>query len=200
MKQIARILSTVFHPLLIPLYGMLLVVFFSYMSFFPWNLKGFILGMVALFTLLIPMLSIWLLKVMKLIGDVSLNNRADRKLPYLISLISYLFCGILLYKIGVPLWLVGFIAGGIASLIIAAFITIWWKISAHMTAMAGLTGCALFLSQAFSMLPFWILIALILLTGLLGSSRILLNRHTFGQVLAGTANGFICVYLTMLLL
>ncbi|MGL4292660.1 MAG: phosphatase PAP2 family protein [Bacteroidales bacterium] len=200
MKIIARILSTVLHPLLMPLYGMLLVVFFSYMSFFPTSLKGFMLAIVALFTMLVPMLSIALLKFMKVISDVSLNNRADRKIPYLISLGSYLACGILLYRINVPLWLVGFIGGGLASLLIASVITIWWKISAHMTGMAGLTGCALYLSQTFSMMPFWLLPLLILFTGMLGSSRIILNRHTFGQVLAGTANGFLCVYLVMLFL
>lgn len=200
MKLIARILSTVLHPLLMPLYGMLLVLFYSYMTFFPWKLKGFMLGITALFTLVVPMVSIWLLQIMKLIKSVSLNDRADRKLPYLISLVSYFLCGVLFFKINVPYWLLGFIGGGILSLIIASVITIWWKISAHMTGMAGLTGCALFLSQGFGMLPFGLLIALILLTGMLGTSRILLGRHTFGQVLAGSANGFLCVYLAMLLI
>lgn len=199
MKLIARILSTVLHPLLVPLYGMLMVVFYSYMTFFPWKLKGFLLGIVALFTLVIPMISIVLLRAMKLIHSVSLNERRDRKLPYLISVISYIFCAVLLYRINVPLWLIGFMGGGILSLIIAALITIRWKISAHLTGMGGLLGCALFLTQAFSMLPLWILLLTILLTGMLGSSRIILGRHTFAQTLAGTANGFLCVYLTMLL-
>lgn len=41
------------------------------------------------------------------------------------------------------------------------------------------------------------LIATIIAAGLVGSSRLLLNRHTPMQVLAGTANGFVCVYLLM---
>lgn len=200
MKLIARILSTVLHPLLMPLYGMLLVLFYSYMSFFPWRFKGITLGIVVLFTLVIPMLSIWLLKFMKLIKSVTLNNRADRKLPYLVSIFSYVACGILFYKMNMPLWLLGFIGGGILSLIIASVITIWWKISAHLTGIGGLTGCALFLTQGFGMLPFGWLIALVLLTGMLGSSRILLGRHTFWQVIAGSVNGFLCIYLAMLLL
>ncbi len=41
------------------------------------------------------------------------------------------------------------------------------------------------------------LIATIVAAGLVGSSRLLLNRHTPMQVLAGSANGFLCVYLMM---
>lgn len=200
MKLIARILSTVLHPLLMPLYGMLLVVFFSYLSFFPWNLKGFLLGIVALFTLLIPMVSILLLRAMKLIKSVTLFDREDRKLPYLLSISSYILCGILLFRINMPLWLVGFMAGGVLSLIITAIITLRWKISAHLTGIGGLLGCTLILLQSFNMIPLWALMLLILLTGMLGSSRILLGCHTFAQTLAGTVNGFLCVYLTMLFL
>lgn len=200
MKVIAKILSSVLHPLLMPTYGMLLVVFYSFMRFFPWNLKGFMLGIVALFTLIIPMGSIFVLYALKLIRSVHLNDRHDRKLPYLISLIAYFFCGVLLFKLNVPLWLLGFLIGGLASLLIASVITIWWKISAHMTGMAGVTACAFYLSQYFDMLPMWLLITTVLCTGMLGSARILLNRHTFGQVLAGALNGFICIYLGMTLL
>ena len=43
---------------------------------------------------------------------------------------------------------------------------------------------------------FWayLICAIIILAGMLGTSRIYMNRHTFWQVVAGFANGYICVY------
>ena len=45
----------------------------------------------------------------------------------------------------------------------------------------------------------WLLVAAVVgaLCGLLGSARMLLKRHTFMQVVAGWANGFLCVSLIM---
>ena len=41
---------------------------------------------------------------------------------------------------------------------------------------------------------YWLICAIIILAGMLGTSRIYMNRHTFWQVVAGFANGYICVY------
>ncbi len=199
MKLIARFFSSVLHPLLMPLYGTFILIHYSYLDVYPASVKRVILYIVGLFTLVIPLVGIVLLKALKLIEHVSLNRREDRKLPYLITLASYFACGYLLYKLNLPPWVVGFVAGGLLSLIVASVITIWWKISAHMTGMGGFLGAMVFLFHYMNLMPLWLLLTAILLTGLLGTSRIELNRHTFGQVLAGTFNGFVCVYLTMLL-
>lgn len=183
-----------------PLYGGILIFLYSFLLLYPIRLKLFVLGVIAVFTMIVPMLGIVLLKTLGLIKTVALNHREDRKLPYLISLLSYFVCGLILIKINLPLWVVGFVAGGLASLLIASVITMKWKISAHLTGMGGLLGCAFYLSQQYAMLPLWMLLLFILLTGALGTSRIYLGRHTFGQVVAGTCNGFLCVYLGMLLL
>lgn len=199
MKLIARFFSSVLHPLLMPLYGTFILIHYSYLDVYPASVKRVILYIVGLFTLVIPLVGIVLLKALRLIEHVSLNRREDRKLPYLITLASYFACGYLLYKLNLPPWVVGFVAGGLLSLIVASVITIWWKISAHMTGMGGFLGAMVFLFHYMNLMPLWLLLTAILLTGLLGTSRIELNRHTFGQVLAGTFNGFVCVYLTMLL-
>ncbi|MEG1616710.1 MAG: hypothetical protein RR202_06205 [Bacteroidales bacterium] len=199
MKLIARFFSSVLHPLLMPLYGTFILIHYSYLDVYPASVKRVILYIVGLFTLVIPLVGIVLLKALRLIEHVSLNRREDRKLPYLITLASYFACGYLLYKLNLPPWVVGFVAGGLLSLIVASIITIWWKISAHMTGMGGFLGAMVFLFHYMNLMPLWLLLTAILLTGLLGTSRIELNRHTFGQVLAGTFNGFVCVYLTMLL-
>ena len=200
MKLLSRFFSTVLHPLLMPIYGAILVFAYSFLIFYPMRIKLFVLGVIAVFTLIAPMLGIIILKALKLISSVSLVNREDRKYPYWIALLSYFLCILLLIKINLPLWVPGFICGGLLSLIVSAVITTKWKISAHLTGMGGLLGCALYLSQHYLMLPLWLLLLIIFLTGALGTSRIYLGRHTFGQVIAGSVNGCLCVYLFMTLI
>lgn len=66
-----------------------------------------------------------------------------------------------------------------------------------MAAMGGLTAVAFFIAaKHIGVIPMlWPMIICVMLTGLVASARLYLNRHTPLQVVAGTANGFICVYL-----
>ena len=198
MKIIAKILSTILHPLLMPVYGIILVILFSFMRFFPIRMNLYLFGLVAVFTLFVPLLAIVVLYSTGIISSINLRERKDRKWPFLIAVISYIICGVLFYRFEVPLWILGFITGGVISLLIDFIITFWWKISAHMTGIGGFTACSVFLTQTFEMFPLYGVMLVVLAAGLLGSSRILLNRHTLGQVLAGTVNGFASIYIAML--
>jgi len=65
------------------------------------------------------------------------------------------------------------------------FVTIRWKISAHAAAIGGLLGGFLMLSIRLQENPVWILSALILISGIVGSARLILGKHTSTQVYAG---------------
>ena len=199
MKIIARIFSTIFHPLLMPSLGTLFAIFFSYLVFYPPTLKLVLMGVIMLFTLLLPAIFIIILYKRKVISDIGLNKREERGLPYLMTFISYGACALLLYRFSVPLWILGFMCGAILSLITAWLISYKWKISAHATGAGGFLACLFYIMTKFEMLPLWFFCLMILCVGMLCTSRIILNRHTFGQVVAGTANGLfwilLCIYL-----
>ena len=197
MKYIAHFFSILLHPLLMPFYGMVIILTYSYLSIFPLNFKIAIASVVLLFTGAIPAISIGLLYKLGKITSIDLNIRQERPLPYLITIISYLLCGLFFYKIQLPLWLLFYIGGALTSILIAAIINNWWKISAHMTGIGGVLATGFALARIQHQFPIGLFVLLILLTGMLGTSRIALKRHTFLQVLAGTANGFICVYLSV---
>lgn len=76
------------------------------------------------------------------------------------------------------------------------------EISAHMAGMAGIVALIynmhVQITEAFNLL--WVMIVAVSLCGILGSARIILARHTLGQVIAGAINGFLCVTLLMQLL
>ena len=185
MKLLATILSTIFHPLLMPTYGIAIALYTSYMRVFGDRLLGIIVIGVLLTTCILPSLGIFILYKTGHISDFRLHNRT----------VCYIACYLYLYRFGIPNWILSFIAGAIVSLIISLFINRYWKISAHMVA-AGAMAVLVFLMSIYRLMLtpyiFPLQITIILLAGLIGSSRILLNRHTIGQVGAGFALAAMC--------
>lgn len=194
MKNLAHFFSAILTPLLMPFYGIWILFFFSYLYILPLTFKLFITSGVLFFTAILPGIAIlWLYKIGK-IKSIGLNDQNDRIIPYLINLTGYGFCLYFLYKARLPVWVLGFMVGCIGSVITAMLINIRWKISAHLTGIGGLTGLAFGLASMQMTFPIILFCSLILLTGILGTSRIGLERHTLMQVIAGTANGFIWVF------
>ncbi len=192
MKQIATILSALFHPLLMPTYGIAIALYTSYMRIFGATLLGSTLAGVVLSTCILPTLGILVLYKTGFVSNFRLHNRTERTLPYLFCFICYIVGYLFLYRLGLPHWVLSFMACAIISLIIVIFINRYWKISAHMTAAGALVALVFLMSFSQLMLTHLILplqISVILLAGAIGSARILLGRHTLAQVAAGFALG-----------
>ena len=177
-----------------PTYGIAIALFTSYMRIFGDRLLGIIIIGVLLTTCVLPSLGIFILYKTGQISDFRLHNRTERTVPYIINFACYIACYLYLYRFGVPSWILSFIAGAIVSLIICLFINRYWKISAHMVAAGSMVTLVFLMSFSHLMLTPYIFplqIIIILLAGAIGSARILLNRHTLGQVAAGFALGIV---------
>ena len=197
MKYLAHFFSTILHPLLMPSIGVILLSLFSPLKYYGYSVNSSIFMFVFIFTMIIPALSIWMLYSFRVIDDYTLHNRKERTIPYLITALCYLICAVYMYFLSTPKWIMCFFIGGMISLIIDLIITKYWKISAHMTGIGGLLSLIFVLYFFGFGAPEWLFLLAILLTGILGSSRIYLNCHTLGQVLAGTFNGFVSIYLSI---
>ncbi len=197
MKQIASFLSGIIHPLLMPFLGTIVILLYSFVSMLPFVNKLIVAGAVLTFTALLPALAIVVLYKLGRIKTVGLNDREDRLVPYIICLVGYLSCIIFMKQIELPLWCISFLIGGLCSIIINSIVNRWWKISAHQAGIGGLLAVVVALPHTplYMGQPLWLLPVAIIATGMLGTSRIYLNRHTFWQVIAGTANGFLCTYI-----
>lgn len=198
--MIAAIISWIAAPLMIPVYGMILIFSLSIMMFTPLESKLLVIGIVFGVNAILPVLLFCMLKFFGIIEDVALNKQSERAIPYVIMIICYLATAFFLYTRHAPLWVVMFFAGGSAAGIINLIVNKWWKISAHAAAAAGLVAMlvrmdAVGLPQT-DVIP-WI-VGAIIFAGLLCSSRVYLRRHTLGQVLAGSAVGYCGVYCCML--
>lgn len=193
--------SWLMSPLLMPVYGIVMVFMLTVYSYVPMGIKlGFTL-IVAGVTIILPMLTVLLLKRLGMVDDLGLNGRKERTIPYIITILCMGGTAVFLAMKGFPLWVVMFYAGGALAGLIEAIINNWWKISAHGAGVAGLVAMLVRMSHTPMVNPdvlTWLIVA-VACAGLTGSARLWLGRHTLGQVLAGYAVGFCSVYfLTMI--
>jgi hypothetical protein len=187
---IARIASIIFHPLLIPTWGFLMLfnsgLYFTLIS--DAN-KKMVLGIVLLSTCIFPILSIGLLGLSSRF-DTHMEKNTDRVLPLIFSSIFY-YAGYLLLR-HMPIFPIYgfFLIAAILIQIALMLVSLSWKISTHSAAIGGLLGGFLALSFLFHVYPFLILISLVLISGLVGTSRLILEKHTNIQVYSGFFLGF----------
>ena len=191
MKSISHVISTVFQPLLMPTYGVMLLFMYSYFGVAYSNRFWHIVTPIILISFVIPGILINLLLRIGLISDLSLKVRKERFYPYFITLLSYSAMVIFYYKAQMPTWFITMMAGSIAIMIIAILITLIWKISAHMFGVGGLVGGVMSVCYYVEHSnPYWLFIGLFILACSVGTSRLILKRHTLAQVIAGFLLGF----------
>lgn len=198
MERAASVFSTVFSPLLVPTYGIAFALWTSSLRFLPTGVRLGVVLITFIITCVIPAAAIFGLWKTGRISDPGLNKRGERSIPYVITGLCYLACAFYLWRVHAPAWLWAFPAGGAVAVVIATFINMRWKISAHMSGMGGLLAVAFREAvsgySAVGDAMIWWLTVLIILAGCVATSRLILRRHTLGQVLAGTALGFVAVF------
>lgn len=200
MKLIAKYTSRILSPLLIPTYGAFMSLWLTGLCVLPVSVRWRVTSMVFAITCLLPMVAILSLWAMHKVSDLGLNNRSERPIPYTITVVCYLLTAFYLYTIHAPQWMWLFIVGGAGAAVVSFVVNFWWKISAHMAAIGGLVALSFrFVADNLAVIDMWPVVTIvILLAGLLGTSRIYLGCHTLAQVLAGAANGFLWVWLLTL--
>ena len=195
----ANLLSTVLSPLMMPTYGVFLVMWASVLCLLPYGTRVSVLLVCMGITCILPLIFLSVLRHFKLVKDLHVEIREQRFIPYLFTALCYAVAAYYLYYCHSPQWFTMFMVGSALTVLLMALINLKWKISAHM---AGIGGVIALIYQihvqglsAFDL--FWLLCFNIILAGLLGSARLVRKRHDMWQVLAGVIVGFLCVSLTM---
>jgi len=189
MRQVATILSYLFFPLVIPIYGMLLLFSYPLFSFYPTRVMLTAYLTIIIFGTLIPVMFILVLNRSGIVSDIQLTKQRERFLPYLSALFSYLVGTWMIYKIRMPMFVVGLMLAVAAALLVNVIVNIRWKISGHATGVGGLLGGILSVSYLLRINPLFWIIVIVLVCGMIAAARIYLKAHTPAQVLAGFLNG-----------
>lgn len=197
IDSLASVLSWVLVPLMMPVYGIMLVFSESVMCFTPLSTRIVFTLIVAGINVLLPMLLVLLLKKMGLVRDIGLNSRRERMIPYVITIVCLGATAAYMNLKGAPGWLSMFFVGGAVGGAVNFIVNFRWKISAHAAGISGVSAMLLRIlkdgipqSGCFE----WLIVSVVL-AGLLGSARVWLGRHTPAQVLAGYVVGFLSVFL-----
>ncbi len=187
----ARWLSTIFRPEFLPVVAFVVLFMFTYLSLLPWAFKLSILALIILGTIVLPRWTIrfwrrsrgWELRRLRL--------RQNRFFPYLIYILYYAFTLHMLKRFHLPHYMSSILIGALLIQGSCALINTKWKISMHCAGAGGAIGALIAYSFLFFFNPIWWLSLLILISGLVGSSRMLLRQHNLWQVIAGTLLGVI---------
>ncbi len=190
--RIARMVSALFTPFSIPFLAFLVLFLFSYLSIMPIQYKLIVLGIVYCFTIMIPVLTIFIFKKINGFSAQELGERKKRYMPFFLTIISYVFCLLMMNRLNIPWYMSGIILSALIVMMICIIVNLKWKLSEHMAGAGAVIGGLVAFSALFGYNPVWWLCLFILVAGMLGTARIILGHHTLGEVMGGFAVGLIC--------
>jgi len=200
LDRLAKIISIVFHPLLMPVYG--LAIIFSAPTLFgylPFNVKRLLILIMLVNNVLLPLSLLPFFIHRNIISSWTIIERKERNIPLIISTLLYCTSSFIIFRFPIPVFLKSFIFGASILSLIVTVINFWWKISLHSVGAGALISLVLILSLKMLTPLEWYLIPVVIITGLVLSSRLKLNLHTPAQVWIGLFTGFFGLSLFMML-
>lgn len=197
----ARIISVVFHPLLMTTYLFLLLTYFLPVVLQPARPSLWIILLIFVTTFALPAVNFLMLRLTGSINDLTMPHRGQRILPFIFISVIYVFVTLMFYwKFPIPNLLRLMVI--VSSMVVfATLVTFFYKISVHSLAMWGAIGMMLPLNKVSEentlLIP---TILVIIVAGLVMSSRLALNAHHPREILAGSLAGFAIGFFGMILL
>lgn len=184
MKILSKILSYLFHPLLMTTWFTLLLLYTNPFSFAGLS-SGIVIAVVFINTFMFPAISILLMRKLGFIEDLEMPDHKQRIIPLVASIIFYVWAYLATRKINFPYMMGVFMMGVLVSLFASFVINVFYKVSLHMVGVSGaLTAIMLLVFVSPSDLSYYFL-AMILLTGAVASARLYLGAHTMKEVYVG---------------
>lgn len=193
----AKVISALFTPFSIPFLAFLFLFIFSYLRIMPLQYKLIVLGVVYCFTILMPTLTIFIFRKINGFSPEDLVERKKRYTPFILTITSYVFCLLMMHRLNIPWYMTGIILAALVMMIICVIVNLKWKLSEHMAGAGAVVGGLVAFSALFGYNPVWWLCIFILVAGILGTARIILQHHTLGEVMGGFAVGLICSLLVL---
>lgn len=214
----ARFVSLIFHPLLMITYMLVILLWVNPYLFGVHDLteasSRILILQVFLSSFFIPGMAVAMLRFTGLVKSIELPDKQDRIGPYIISGIFYLWLfRNLLTNTLIPNIYTSFVLGATIALFVAFFANIFSKISAHAAGMGGLVAMIyitlltfpeyasfsipLFNGQTLEITLSALLITVIVLAGLVGASRLILDAHEPSDLYGGYLVGFIAQFIAI---
>ena len=181
--RLSRAVSVVLHPLVMPLYVILLLVAGpTQLSYFPASVKFYLLWVTVLYTAVIPLLSVGLLRSVGRISSLAIDDRRERILPLAIGIVCYLLCAATVARIPSAMIVRKFMLAGACCELFCLAVTFYWKISLHLAAQGAAAALLVLLTFGNAGNLTGALAVAVLAAGALASARLWLGCHTIRRV------------------
>jgi len=185
INRILKSISYIFHPLIMPLLG---VLFYFKVSpkYFPQEIVYAKIISLFILTIVLPILLYFLLKTLEKVNSIELETTRERIIPLAINCLIILL--VLQRVIGAHeiIELYYFFLGILISTLTCLLLAIMkFKTSIHMIAIAGLFMFFIALSIHFSININSLLALMSIITGAIATSRLHLNAHNYKELILG---------------
>ncbi len=213
MKAIAHFFSIILHPTAILTYMAVLISLINPYLFGVRSLEGNSVFILQVFfsTFFLPVVATVLMYFLGFIESLQMKDKQERIGPMIATLVFYTWVAYNFYKSSVvPTAFTVFTAGATIAMFFAFVINVFSKISLHAIGMGGLLGMVLLTMVYYDYGTFevmgWmvstnlLLIIVILLSGIVCSSRLILDAHEPIELYGGFFIGFGTQFLAMTLL
>jgi len=200
MRILAQITAYLLHPIFVPV---LLMIFLMEVEpvmslYFNGKLKLLILVVMLLNLIIGPIVSMVILKKNGWLDSLSMPSLRGRSMAYLITAMWYVLTFFMVQHIGLPIVTKALFIGLVAALLSLSLVSIRFKVSAHVAAVAGAMGVLCWMFSFYGIWQMSWFITGLLIIGWQASCRLYLQAHTEKQVFAGALIGFLSTYLCML--
>jgi membrane-associated phospholipid phosphatase len=194
MRLASKVISFLFHPMLMATIGMYLILNIGPLSsILGADGKRLIYLIVFFSTAVLPVSLLPLFYQFGVIKSFQMESSRERVVPVMMTAFFYFLGYLLLKRLGVTGLIAGFMQATVIATIGAGLVSYYWKISMHTIGIGGLAAATYAMSIHYSVDLSWILALIFLLAGLVGSARLYLGAHKPSQVYAGFLWGFLIV-------
>ncbi len=195
-RNFSSLISVIFHPVFVNFLNLwLLFNIFPSLSFgLPQSRQYFYIAFIFIATSIIPIIMVFVMRMLGKVQSILLTTKEDRKLPYLVTMLLYFFCFYYFIKFHTPPLILSYLIACAVIIGIVMTINFFDKISIHtatLGALAGLIAVAGRYGVADARL---MLVGIFLISGLVATARIFANAHHNKQVYSGFFLGFVLMF------
>ncbi len=195
IRLLAKLVSYVLHPLFVPTYIFMLLMYevpYEFSGITVWQLKMRLFGLFWL-TAFFPAFAVFLLWRLKFSESIYLRTQKERIIPFVITMFFYWWMYYLSRNFtDQPAVLKFFFMGIFVASSIGLVCNNFYKISLHGMGMGGALAAVILFAFYYPVSMGVPIAAVTLLTGIVCTSRFIVSDHTVKEVYMGVLVGAVC--------